>query len=128
MELGPKIRGKKVKSIRVDPTDLALLRKELKANPAWAEYAEASDSEVHRIAVIFARVHVAPDVHVLTTKALCELLNEAIRINVAAVAQALGGVAQANQDGTISVTRPESDGITTLRIEPPEPPPPTRVN
>ena len=128
MELGPKIRGKKVKSIRVDPTDLELLRKDLKANPEWAEYAEASDSEIHRIAVIFARIHVDPDIHALTTEAVQTLVDEAVRLHVGAVAQLLGGVAQVNPDKSISVTRPESDSIETFRLEPAPLPRPTRVN
>ena len=128
MELGPKIRGKKVKSIRVDPSDLKLVRKELKANPEWSEYAEASDSELVRIAFIFTRIHIAPDVHVLTTKAVGTLVSEAIRLNIAEVARALGGVAQMNPDGTISVTRPEAESIETFDVKPPTIPQRTMVN
>ena len=121
MDLGPKIRGRKIKSIRVDPSDLKLLRKELKANPEWAQYAEASDSEVHRIAVIVARIHIAPDIYVLTLDAINQLVDEAVRNAIGGVALALGGVAQMNPDKTISVTRPGQDTIETLEANPVQP-------
>ena len=121
MEVGPKIRGRKTRSIRVDPSDLVLLREELNANPEWADYAEASDSELHRIAVMFARIHVQPDVYVLTLDAVNQLVDEAVRINIAEVALALGGVAQMGPDKTISVTRPESDSIETFEAKPVKP-------
>ena len=127
MLIGPKIRGRKIKSIRVDPSDLKLLRKELKLDPEWADYAKASDSELHRLAVIFARIHIAGDVHVLTTKAVATLVNEAIRLNIAEVARSLGGVAQMNPDGTISVTRPEADSIETFNAKPPTLPSPRKM-
>ena len=128
MELGPKIRGRKIKSIRVDPSDLKLLRKELKASPEWAEYAKASDSELVRLAVIFARIHIKPDVYVLTLDSVNQLVDEAIRVNIGEVAQALGGVAQMNPDKTISVTRPEADSITTFKAKPTTIPRPTMIN
>ena len=117
MDLGPKIRGRKIKSIRVDPSDLALLREELKANPEWSEYGKASESELVRIAIIFARLHIQPDVFLLTTDAVNQLVNEAVRLNIAEVARALGGVAQMNADGTIDVTRPEADSIETFKAK-----------
>ena len=120
MELGPKIRGRKIKSIRVDPSDLKLLRKELKANKEWAQYAEGSDSEMVRIAVIFARIHIQPDVYVMTLDSVNQLVEEAIRFNIAEVARALGGVAQMNPDKTISVTRPGADSIETFKAKPPK--------
>ena len=123
MKLGPKIRGRKIKSIRVDPSDLALLREELKANPEWAEYGNASESELVRIAVIFARLHIQPDVFMMTLESVNELVEEAIRINIGGVARALGGVAQMNPDKTISVTRPESDSVETFKAIPPKPRP-----
>ena len=58
MKLGPRMKGRKGKTVRVDPSELALFREELKANPEWAEYAEAPDSELVRIAVLFGRIHV----------------------------------------------------------------------
>ena len=121
MELGPKIRGRKIKSIRVDPSDLKLLRKELKANPEWGEYAEASDSEMVRIAIIFARIHIQPEVYVLTLDAIHQLVDEAIRLNIGEVALALGGVAQMNPDKTISVRGPDSDSVETFKAKPVEP-------
>ena len=120
MELGPKIRGRKIKSIRVDPSDLKLLRKELKANKEWAQYAEGSDSEMVRIAVIFARIHIQPDVYVMTLDSVNQLVEEAIRFNIGEVARALGGVAQMNPDKTISVTRPGADSIETFKAKPPK--------
>ena len=118
MELGPKIRGIKSKSIRVDPSDLKVLRKELKATKQWAKYAEVSDSELVAIAFIFARIHIAPDVYVLTLDAVNQLVDEAVRLNIAEVARALGGVAQMNPDKTISVSRPEADSIKTFKAKP----------
>ena len=120
MDLGPKIRGRKIKSIRVDPSDLALLREELKANPKWAEYGLASESELVRIAIIFARIHIQPDVYVMTLDSVNQIVEEAIRFNIGEVARALGGVAQMNPDKTISVTRPGADSIETFKAKPPK--------
>ena len=120
MELGPKIRGKKTKSIRVDLSDLKKLRKELKGDPEWEEYAKALDSELVRLAFIFARIHIQPDVFVVTLDSVNTLVSEAVRLNIGEVARALGGVAQLNPDGTISVSRPESDSITTIKTDPPK--------
>ena len=124
MKLGPKIRGRKIKSIRVDPSDLALLRKELKENPEWEQYGLASESELVRIAVIFARLHIQPDVFMLTSAAVQTLVDEAIRLNIAEVARALGGAAQLNADMTITVAQPERETIT-FNAKPPTPPRPT---
>ena len=118
MEPGPKIRGRKTKSIRVDPSDLKLLREELKGDPAWAEYAAASDSEIVRLAVMFARLHIQPDMYVMTLETVNTIVDEAVRINIAEVALVLGGVAQMDRDGMISVTRPESDSIKTFKAKP----------
>ena len=118
MELEPKIRGRKTKSIRVEANDLKLLREELKATKEWAQYAEAADSELVRLAVMFARLHMQPDVFMLTTDAVQTLVNEAVRLNIAEVARALGGVAQMGQDGFISVTRPEADAIESFQAKP----------
>ena len=120
MELGPKIRGRTNKSIRVDPAQLKAFRQELKRNKEWAEYAEASDAELHRIAVIFGRLHVAPDVYVLTLDAVNQLVDDAVRLNIGEVARALGGVAQLNPDKTITVARPEADSTETFNAKPPE--------
>ena len=117
----PKIRGRKIKSVRVDPSDLKLLREELLLDPEWAEYAEASDSELVRLTVMFARLHIQPDVFTMTLDAVNQLVSEAIRLNIAEVARALGGVAQMNLDKTINVTRPESDSIKTFKAKPVEP-------
>ena len=98
----PVSRGQKTKAIRIDPTGLAEFREELKANSAWAHYAEAPDSELVRIAIMFGRLHMQPDVFMLTTDAVQTLLDEAVRNAISDVAAALGGVAQMNQDHMIS--------------------------
>ena len=118
MELEPKIRGRETKSIRVEVSDLKLLREELKATKEWEQYAEAADSELVRLAVMFARLHMQPDVYVLTLETVNTLVNEAVRLNIGEVARALGGVAQMNPDETISVTRPEADSIETFKSKP----------
>ena len=118
MELEPKIRGKKTKSIRVEAADLKLLREELKATKEWARYADAADSELVRLAVMFARLHLLPDVFVLTTEAVQTLVDEAVRLSIADVAGALGGVAQLNRDRTINVARMDGDPIETFKTTP----------
>ena len=118
MKRRPRIRGQKSKSIRINPADLALFREELKGDPEWEEYAVASDSELVVLATMFARLHLQPDVFMLTTAAVNTLVDEAIRINIGEVARALGGVAQLNPDKTISVTRPEADSIKTFKAKP----------
>ena len=118
MKRRPVSRGQKTKAIRIDPTGLAEFRKELKASSEWAHYAEAPDSELVRIAIMFGRLHMQPDVFMLTTLAVATLVDEAVRINIGEVARALGGVAQMDRDGTISVTRPESDSIKTFKAKP----------
>ena len=115
MELEPKIRGKKTKSIRVEAADLKLLREELSLVKEWAHYAEAADSELVRLAVMFARLHMQPDVFVMTQESVSTLVNEVVRLNIADVAMALGGVAQMDRDGIISVTRPESDAVKSFK-------------
>ena len=111
-------RGQKTKAIRVDPTGLAELREELKADSNWAHYAEAPDSELFRIAVMFARLHLQPDVFTLTTEAVQTLVDEAVRLSIADVAGALGGVAQLNRDRTINVARTDGDPIETFKATP----------
>ena len=125
MKRRPNIRGQKSKSIRIDPTGLALFRAELKGDPEWEEYAAASDSELVVLAVMFGRLHVAPDVFLLTTAAVQTLVDEAIRLNIGEVARALGGVAQMNPDKTISVSRPESGSVETFNAKPPTVPRPS---
>ena len=110
----PNIRGLKTKAIRIDPIGLAELREALKGDPDWGEYARASESELITLAVTIARVHLRPDVHVMTTGDVNHLVDEAVRINIAEVATALGGVAQMGPDKTISVTRPGADTIETF--------------
>ena len=121
MEITPKIRGQKSKTIRVDPVGLADFRKRLKDSPDWAAYAEASESELHTIAVILASIHIRPEVYVMTLADINHLIDEAVRINIGNVARALGGVAQMNSDKTISVTRPESDSVETFPAKPVQP-------
>ena len=94
-------------------------REELKGDPEWAEYAKASDSELVVLATVFARVHIQPDVYVLTLDAVNQLVDEAIRLNIGEVARALGGVAQMNPDKTISVARVDGDSIETFDAKPP---------
>ena len=114
----PVSRGQKTKAIRIDPTGLAEFREDLKANSDWAHYAEAPDSELVRIAIMFGRVHVQPDMYAMNLETINKLVDEAIRINIAEVALVLGGVAQMDRDGMISVTRPESESIKTFKAKP----------
>ena len=117
----PNIRGLKTKAIRVDPVGLADFRKRLEASPEWSEYAEASESELVTIAVILASIYIRPEVVAMTLADINQLVDEAVRINIAEVALALGGVAQMGPDKTISVTRPESDSIETFEAKPVKP-------
>ena len=121
MKRRPNIRGQKAKTIRIDPTGIALFREELKGDPEWEEYAAASDSELVVLATMFARLHIQPDVVMLTTAAVQTLVNEAIRLNIGEVARALGGVAQLNPDMTITVARPDGDSTKTFNATPPTP-------
>ncbi len=121
MKRRPNIRGQKTKAIRIDPIGLALFREELKGDPEWDEYAEASESELVTLAVIFARIHIQPEVYVLTLDSVNTLVDEAIRLNIGEVARALGGVAQLNPDKTITVARPESESTQTFKAKPPKP-------
>ena len=118
MELEPKIRGKKTKAIRVEESSLTSLREELKASKQWAHYADAADSELLRLAVMLARLHMQPDVFMLTTDAVQTLVDEAVRFSIAEVAGALGGVAQLKPDGTMTVARIESDSVATFPAKP----------
>ena len=117
MGLGPKIRGRKTKSIRVDVSDLKSLREELKATKEWKHYAEAADSELIRLGVMFARLHMQPDVYVMTLESVNQLVDEAVKLNIGQVALALGGVAQMNPDKTITVMRPGADAPDTLKAK-----------
>ena len=119
MKRRPVMRGQKTKAIRIDPTGLALFREELKGDPEWAEYSEASESELVVLATMFARLHIQPDVFLLTTDAVQTLVDEAIRLNIGEVARALGGVAQMNPDKTITVGRVDGDSIETFDAKPP---------
>ena len=118
MELEPKIRGKKTKAIRVEESSLTSLREELKASKQWAHFADAADSELLRLAVMLARLHMQPDMLLLTTVAVQSLVDEAIRLNIGEVARALGGVAQMNPDMTINVARRDGDPIETFKATP----------
>ena len=109
-----KIRGKKTKAIRVDSSELALLRKELEGNPVWGEYAAASDSEVVRLALICARLYIQPNLYLTTLEDINHIVDEAVRINIGEVAEALGGVAQMGPDKTISVIKPGADSVQTF--------------
>ena len=124
----PNMRGLKTKAIRIDPIGLAEFREELKGDPDWAVYAEASESELVTLAVTFARIQIRPDVHVLTTNDINHVVDEAVRINIAEVALALGGVAQMGPNKTISVMRPGSDSVETFKAKPVEVRRPPMVN
>ena len=54
----------------------------------------------------------------VTLEAVNQIVDEAVRVNIAEVALVLGGVAQMDRDGMISVTRPESDSIKTFKAKP----------
>ena len=114
----PVSRGQKTKAIRIDPTGLEEFREDLKANSDWAHYAEAPDSELVRIAIMFGRLHMQPDIFALTPAAVQTMVDEAVRNAISDVATALGGVAQMNQDHVISVTKPQSDSIETFKAKP----------
>ena len=124
----PNIRGLKTKAIRIDPSGLAEFREELIRDPEWAEYAKASESELVTLAVLFGRIHIQPEVYVLTLDAVNTLVDEAIRLNIGEVARALGGVAQMNPDKTITVARPESESTQTFTAKPPTIRRPTMVH
>ena len=125
MKRRPSIKGQKSKSIRIDPTGLALFREELKGDPEWEEYAAATDSELVVLMTMFARLHIQPDVFTLTSAAVQTLVDEAIRLNIGEVARALGGVAQLNPDMTITVARIEGGSTETFNAKPPTPPRPS---
>ena len=91
---------------------------DLKGDPEWEEYAVASDSELVVLATMFARLHLQPDVFMLTTAAVQTLVDEAVRISIAEVAGALRGVAQLNRDRTITVARIDGDPIETFKATP----------
>ena len=120
MELEPKIRGKKTKAIRVEESSLTSLREELKASKQWAHYADAADSELLRLAVMLARLHMQPDVFMLTTDAVQTLLMRQSGSTSGKWRRALGGVAQMNPDMTITVARPEGGSVETFDAKPPE--------
>ena len=106
MKLDPKIRGRKTKSIRVEESDLRLFREELKDHKEFAHYAEAAESELVRLSVMLARLHVQDGVYMVTLESVNQLVDEAVRNAIGGVAQALGGVAQLGPGQKISVTRP----------------------
>ena len=117
----PNIRGLKTKAIRVDPKGLVEFRERLKASPEWAQYAEASESELVTISVILASIYIQPEVYAMTLADFNHIVDEAVRNAIGGVATALGGVAQMNPDKSISVTKPESDSIETLAPTPVKP-------
>ena len=96
-------------SIHIDPTVLAKLREALKGDPEWAHYADDPDSELVELAISFAQDQLRPDVSLFTTADFEKIVKDAIQFNIWEVAQALGGAAYLSPDGTITVTRYESD-------------------
>ena len=117
----PSIRGLKTKAIRIDPKGLAEFRERLKANPDWAAYAEVSESELVTCAVVLASLYASPEVQVFPKDGLMVLLKDSIQKNIGAVARALGGAAQLNDDLTITVAQPERETVT-FRATPPRTP------
>ena len=128
MKVAPKIMGKKRKSIRIDPDELAEFRKNLKANPKWAKYASCTDSELVRMALICGNFFVDPLVVSMPLVDAGLMVNDAVVSNITKVAAALGAVAQMNQDGTISLSHPDWDAIKTFEAEPPKERPNTLIN
>ena len=116
-------QGRKTKLLRVDPSELKELRSALKKSAEWQEYANAPDSVLVQLGIMFARLHLEPDTFMLTLQAVNQLVNEAVQINVGEVARIMGGVAHMNPDMTISVSRPESDSVETFKAKPVKPQP-----
>ena len=116
--LGPKIPGRKTKAVRVDPSDLEVLRKEVKANEEWAQYADASDSDLVRIAIFMFRLNVSSDVYMMSLADINQLADQVLSLNIGEVARALGGVAHMNPDKTISVMRADAESPETLTAIP----------
>ena len=114
-------RKRKTESIRIDPYELEVFRDALKANPEFGSYAQASQSEVVRLALALACHHVRPDVYALTLEDVNHIVDEAVRINIGEVAQVLGGVAQMGSDKTISVMRPGAAQAETFPAKQMEP-------
>ena len=114
----PSIRGLKTKAIRIDPKGLAEFRERLKASPEWAEYAEVAESELVTCAVVLASLYISPEVEVLPKAGLMALLRDSIRENIAAVARALHGAAQLNDDMTITVAHKERETVTFRAVPP----------
>ena len=124
LKILPRMRGTKGKTVRVDTSELALFREELKGHRMWKDYAAAPDSELVRLGILLGRIHVSPDIYVVDLAAMQTLVDEAVAINVGNVARALGGVASFNyQDKTISVTSPESAKVETFNAIPISTPP-----
>ena len=124
LKILPRMRGTKGKTVRVDVSELALFREELKGHRMWKDYAAAPDSELVRLGILLGRIHVSPDIYVVDLAAMQTLVDEAVAINVGNVARALGGVASFNyQDKTISVTSPESAKVETFNAIPISTPP-----
>ena len=118
-EILPRMRGTKGKTVRVDTSELALFREELKGHRMWKDYAAAPDSELVRLGILLGRIHVSPDIYVVDLAAMQTLVDEAVAINVGNVARALGGVASFNyQDKTISVTSPEVRQSRNIQRDP----------
>ena len=117
----PNIRGLKTKAIRIDPKGLAEFRERLKASPSWAEYSEVSESELVTCAVVLASLYISPEVQVLPKAGLMGLLRDSIQKNIGAVAKAMGGAAQLNDDLTITVAQPERKTVTFRAVPPDDP-------
>ena len=123
----PNIRGLKTKAIRIDPSGLAVFRERLKDSADWSEYAEVSESELVTCAVVLASLYISPEVQVLPKDGLMALLKDSIRENIGAVARALDGAAQLNDDMTITVAQQERETVT-FRAVPPRTPEKVAVN
>ena len=88
------IMGRKNKSIRIDPAELAEFRKSLQKDPKWAKYADGTDSELFRMALILAGVYVQPNMVTIPLSESCTMLREAMDKAVAKVAAYFGGLAR----------------------------------
>ena len=123
MKITPNIIGKKTKSIRVDPSELAEFRQNLKKDPQWAKYAGCTDSELVRMALIFGNIYVQPSVVTMEMSDHANLVYEAVSSNIAKVAAAFGGVGQLNPDGTTTLSHPDWDSLETFETTPVSPRP-----
>ena len=128
MKFAPHIMGRKNKSIRIDPSELAEFRENLKKDPQWAKYADGTDSELFRMALILGGLYVQPSVVTLPMGEVSSMVKDAVSSSIAKVAAALGAVAMLNEDGTIALSHPDWDSIETFEADPPKARPATLLH